>query len=56
MPADRVLHEVARRAPDGFGRIADVLSAAELAGLRDAYRVTSLQDAAALNARPSYQP
>jgi 2-polyprenyl-6-methoxyphenol hydroxylase-like FAD-dependent oxidoreductase len=56
MPGDRVLQEVARRAPDGFGRIDDVLSAAELAGLRDAYRATSLQDAAALNARPPYVP
>jgi 5-methylphenazine-1-carboxylate 1-monooxygenase len=56
MPGDRVLQEVARRAPDGFRRIDDVLSAAELAALRDAYRATSLQDAAALNARPPYLP
>jgi 2-polyprenyl-6-methoxyphenol hydroxylase-like FAD-dependent oxidoreductase len=56
MPGDRVLQEVARRAPDGFGRIEDVLSAAERASLRDAYRATSLQDAAALNARPPYLP
>jgi hypothetical protein len=56
MPGDRVLQEVARRAPDGFGRIDDVLSAAELAALRDSYRATSLQDAAALNARPPYLP
>jgi 2-polyprenyl-6-methoxyphenol hydroxylase-like FAD-dependent oxidoreductase len=54
MPGDRVLQEVARRAPGGFGRIEDVLSAAELAVLHDAYRATSLQDAAALNARPAY--
>jgi hypothetical protein len=33
-----------------------VLTAAELAALRDAYRSTSLQDVAALNARPSFQP
>jgi 2-polyprenyl-6-methoxyphenol hydroxylase-like FAD-dependent oxidoreductase len=56
MPGDRVLHEVARRAPDGFERIEDVLSAAELARLRDAYRATSLQDTDALNARPPYLP
>ncbi len=56
MPADHVLSEVARRAPDGFGRIEDVMSPAELAVLRDAYRATSLQDAAALNARPSFLP
>jgi 2-polyprenyl-6-methoxyphenol hydroxylase-like FAD-dependent oxidoreductase len=54
MPADRVLSEVARRAPGGFGRIEDVMPPAELAALRDAYRATSLQDAATLNARPPY--
>ena len=52
MPADRVLHAVAVRAPDGFTRIEDVLSPRELAAVRDAYRATSLQDAAALNSRP----
>ncbi len=31
MPADRMLHKVSVRAPDGFDRIEDVLSAAELA-------------------------
>ena len=56
MPGDRVLSEVARRAPQGFARIEDVMSAAELAALRDAYRATSLQDVAALNARPAYLP
>jgi 5-methylphenazine-1-carboxylate 1-monooxygenase len=56
MPGDRVLSEVARRAPEGFARIEDVMTAAELAALRDAYRATSLQDVAALNARPSYLP
>jgi 2-polyprenyl-6-methoxyphenol hydroxylase-like FAD-dependent oxidoreductase len=53
MPVDQVLDMVSARAPDGFDRIEDVLSAAELASLRDAYRATSLQDVAALNARPS---
>ena len=56
MPGDRVLSEVAARAPGGFSRIEDVMSPAELAALRDAYRATSLQDAADLNARPSYLP
>jgi 2-polyprenyl-6-methoxyphenol hydroxylase-like FAD-dependent oxidoreductase len=41
MPMDRVLHAVARRAPLGFDRIEDVLTAAELAGLAEAYRHTS---------------
>ena len=56
MPGDRVLSEVALRAPGGFARIEDVMSPAELAALRDAYRATSLQEVAALNARPSYLP
>jgi 2-polyprenyl-6-methoxyphenol hydroxylase-like FAD-dependent oxidoreductase len=56
MPGDRVLSEVGRRAPAGFAQIEDVMSPAELAALRDAYRATSLQDAAALNARLSYLP
>ena len=54
MPADRVLHESPGAPRKGFERVEDVLSAAELAGLRDAYRATSLQDAAALNARPPF--
>jgi len=44
LPADRVIDMVAARAPGGFERIEDVLSAAELAALRDAYRATSQQD------------
>jgi 2-polyprenyl-6-methoxyphenol hydroxylase-like FAD-dependent oxidoreductase len=56
MPVDRVLNMVSARAPDGFDRIEDVLSAAELAALRDAYRATSVQDVAALNARPPLLP
>jgi hypothetical protein len=54
MPADPVLDMVSARAPDGFERIEDVLSPAELAALKDAYRSTSLQDVAALNARPAF--
>jgi 2-polyprenyl-6-methoxyphenol hydroxylase-like FAD-dependent oxidoreductase len=56
MPVDAVLDMVSARAPDGFDRIEDVLTPAELAALRDAYRSTSLQDVAALNARPSFLP
>jgi 2-polyprenyl-6-methoxyphenol hydroxylase-like FAD-dependent oxidoreductase len=51
MPVDQVLDIVHDRAPEGFERIEDVLTAAELARLRDGYRATSLQDVAALNAR-----
>jgi 5-methylphenazine-1-carboxylate 1-monooxygenase len=56
MPADRMLHRVSLRAPDGFDRIEDVLSAAELAAFEDAYRATTLLDTAALNARASLTP
>jgi 2-polyprenyl-6-methoxyphenol hydroxylase-like FAD-dependent oxidoreductase len=56
MPADRMLHMVSVRAPDGFDKITDVLSAAELAAFDDAYRTTTLPDVAALNARPSLAP
>ena len=52
MPVDQVVDMVSARAPDGFDQIEDVLSAGELAALRDAYRATSLQDVAALNTRP----
>ncbi|GAA4097038.1 flavin-dependent oxidoreductase [Actinomadura miaoliensis] len=53
MPADRVLHTVSERAPDGFERIEDVLSAEELATISNAYRQTSFSDVDALNNRPS---
>ena len=56
MPADRLLHTVSVRAPDGFDRIEDVLSAAELAAFDDAYRATTLPDVAALNSRASLDP
>ena len=56
MPADRLLHLVSMRAPDGFGRIEDVLSAAELTAFDRAYRSTTLPDVAALNSRPSLTP
>ncbi len=56
MPADRLLQMVSTRAPDGFDRIEDVLSAAELAAFDQAYRTTTLPDVAALNSRPSLTP
>ena len=56
MPADRLLQMVSTRAPDGFDRIEDVLSAAELAAFDRAYRTTTLPDVAALNSRPSLTP
>jgi 2-polyprenyl-6-methoxyphenol hydroxylase-like FAD-dependent oxidoreductase len=56
MPADRMLHTVSVRAPDGFDQITDVLSAAELAAFDDAYRQTTLPDVAALNSRQSFSP
>ncbi len=56
MPADRLLQTVSTRAPDGFTRIEDVLSAAELAAFDQAYRATTLPDVAALNSRPSLTP
>jgi 2-polyprenyl-6-methoxyphenol hydroxylase-like FAD-dependent oxidoreductase len=56
MPADRLLHLVSTRAPRGFGRIEDVLSAAELAAFDQAYRSTTLPDVAALNSRESLTP
>ena len=56
MPADRLLQTVSTRAPGGFERIEDVLSAAELAAFDQAYRATTLPDVAALNSRPSLTP
>ena len=56
MPVDAVLDMVADRAPDGFDRIEDVLDPVELASLRDAYRATSQEDVAALNARAPILP
>ncbi|MBO2453130.1 flavin-dependent oxidoreductase [Actinomadura barringtoniae] len=56
MPADRVLHTVAERAPDGFARIEDVLGPAELATITGAYKQTSFADVETLNTRPSWTP
>jgi 2-polyprenyl-6-methoxyphenol hydroxylase-like FAD-dependent oxidoreductase len=56
MPTDRMLRMVSVRAPEGFDRITDVLSAAELAAFEDAYRKTTLPEVAALNERASYAP
>lgn len=41
MPADRLLQAVAERAPDGFERVEDVLTAQELASIGAAYLRTS---------------
>jgi 2-polyprenyl-6-methoxyphenol hydroxylase-like FAD-dependent oxidoreductase len=54
MPADRILLKVADRAPEGFARIEDVLTPAELADLTSAYTRTTSVDATALNTRPSW--
>jgi 2-polyprenyl-6-methoxyphenol hydroxylase-like FAD-dependent oxidoreductase len=56
MAADRFLDVVADRAPDGFTDIADVLTAEELAELRDGWRRTTDMDVSALNSRPSWDP
>jgi 2-polyprenyl-6-methoxyphenol hydroxylase-like FAD-dependent oxidoreductase len=54
MPADRILYEVGVRAPEGFDRIEDVMSADELRTISQAYRATTLPDVTALNTRPPY--
>jgi 2-polyprenyl-6-methoxyphenol hydroxylase-like FAD-dependent oxidoreductase len=54
MPADKVLVRVAERAPDGFARIEEVLTPAELADLTSAYTRTTSVDATALNTRASW--
>ncbi|RKS68937.1 2-polyprenyl-6-methoxyphenol hydroxylase-like FAD-dependent oxidoreductase [Actinomadura pelletieri DSM 43383] len=54
MPADRILHTVSERAPDGFTAIEDVLTPDELSTITSAYRQTSFSDVESLNSRPSY--
>ncbi|MEO5876056.1 MAG: flavin-dependent oxidoreductase [Streptosporangiaceae bacterium] len=54
MPAEKVLLRVAERAPDGFTRIEDVLTATELADLSGAYSRTTDADVETLNTRPSW--
>jgi 5-methylphenazine-1-carboxylate 1-monooxygenase len=56
MAADRLLDTVAERAPGGFTSIEDVLSRAELAEMRAAWRRTTDMDVEALNSRPSWNP
>lgn len=56
MAADRLLDVVAERAPDGFDRIEDVLSAEELTHLSDGVRRITDMDVEALNSRPSWSP
>ena len=52
-PMDRILNLVADRAPEGFGAVEDVLSAAEITAIDEAFRSTTGFDADALNARAS---
>jgi 2-polyprenyl-6-methoxyphenol hydroxylase-like FAD-dependent oxidoreductase len=54
MGPERVLRLVAERAPDGFVRVEDVLSAAELAAIGAAYQQTTSMDVPLLNARRSW--
>ncbi|OEV03227.1 hypothetical protein AN216_12655 [Streptomyces oceani] len=54
MALDRLLDTVAERAPEGFDRIAEVLTEAELRVLRDTMRRTTDQDVSELNSRPSW--
>jgi 5-methylphenazine-1-carboxylate 1-monooxygenase len=56
MTADRLLDVVAERAPDGFDRIEDVLSAEEIADMHEAMRLMTDMDVQALNSRPSWTP
>ncbi|MDN3355192.1 flavin-dependent oxidoreductase [Actinomadura sp. DC4] len=56
MAADRLLDTVAERAPDGFAAISDVLTAAELTDMNDAWRRTTDMDTESLNSRPSWTP
>jgi 2-polyprenyl-6-methoxyphenol hydroxylase-like FAD-dependent oxidoreductase len=56
MAADRLLDTVAERAPKGFDRIEDVLSAEEIADITTVLRRTTDMDVEALNTRPSWDP
>lgn len=49
---DKVLDEVAARAPEGFERIEDVMSRDELERIANAYKAVAGFDVATLNARP----
>lgn len=53
---DPIVHTVTERAPNGFTRIEDVLSAAELAQIGESFRTTTNADVATLNERPAWQP
>jgi 2-polyprenyl-6-methoxyphenol hydroxylase-like FAD-dependent oxidoreductase len=50
---DKILDIVAERAPDGFDRIEDVITGAELASQAASYKAVAGMDVATLNARPS---
>lgn len=53
---DPIVHTVTERAPNGFTRIEDVLSAAELAQIGESFRTTTHTDVTTLNERPTWQP
>ncbi len=53
---DKVLDLVAKRAPDGFARIEDVLTKVELENTAAAYKKTAGMDIDGLNNRPSIIP
>jgi 5-methylphenazine-1-carboxylate 1-monooxygenase len=53
---DHIVHTVTERAPNGFTRIEDVLSAAELAQIGESFRTTTHADVTMLNERPTWQP
>lgn len=54
MRTDLLLGTIARRAPEGFARIEDVLEADELRMLREGMRQTTDMDVATLNSRHSW--
>jgi 2-polyprenyl-6-methoxyphenol hydroxylase-like FAD-dependent oxidoreductase len=56
MVVDRLLDTVAERAPEGFTRIEDVLTAEEIAAVTGGLRRTTDMDVEALNTRPSWDP
>lgn len=53
---DKVLDIVEARAPEGFTRIEDVVSADELAGIAGGYKAVAGMDVETLNARPPLVP
>jgi 2-polyprenyl-6-methoxyphenol hydroxylase-like FAD-dependent oxidoreductase len=50
------LQLVEERAPNGFARVQDVISAAELEAVASSFALTAGLDAASVNSRPCYVP